>query len=152
MSIYERTRESARQNDNAPPRKRHKKARHSPIDFSNMLAEAALQNEVTPLLTKDKTKIRLRALQHMIVCNLRRDLAGEVKVICDTESAPPDQMERVRKLMKHYGLQATLSRYNTVSHFVTQTLNAKDSLCAARLAVHAGTPKPERRRVQISDR
>ena len=74
-----------------------------------MLAEAALQDDkVAPLLTSDKKQIRLRALQHMIVCNLRRDLAGEVKDIYETKSAPPDQMERVRKLMKHYGLHATL--------------------------------------------
>ena len=98
--------ESHAQNDNAPPRKRRLKTRHRPIDFSKMLAEAALQNEVAPLLTKDKKKIRLRALQHMIVCNLRRDLAGEVKVIYDNKSAPPDQMERLRILMKHYGLQS----------------------------------------------
>ena len=77
-----------------------------------MLAEAALQDDkVAPLLTSDKKQIRLRALQHMVVCNLRRDLAGEVKDIYDTKSAPPDQMERVRKLMKHYGLQANPSFY-----------------------------------------
>ena len=97
---------SREQNDNAPPRKHRLKARHSPpTDFSKMLAEATLRNKVAPLLTKDKRQIRLRALQHMVVCNLRRDLAGEVKAIYDNESAPPDQMERVRKLMKHYGLQ-----------------------------------------------
>ena len=48
--------------------------------------------------------IRLRALLHMIVCNLRRDLAVEVKTICDTNAVTSEQMERIRKLMKHYGL------------------------------------------------
>ncbi len=106
--------------DNAPPRKRKRRrsSTHSPVEFSDMLAEAALQDgKLAPLLTKDKRMIRLRALQHMIVCNLRRRLAMEVKVICDGRSAPPDRMERVRKLMKHYGLPATLSRYIIVSYY-----------------------------------
>ncbi len=108
--------------DLARPRKRRRSSRRTPIVFSKMLAEAALQDgKVAPLLTDDKKKIRLRALQHMIVCNLRRDLAMEVKVICDERSAPPDRMERVRKLMKHYGLPAAFSRYISVSYYCHQS-------------------------------
>ena len=106
-------RPSRRRDDNAPP-KRHKAKRHrrsslGDADFSNMLAAAALKKgKVAPLFAKNGNNktIRLRALQHMVVCYLRRNLAGEVKQICDTNSAPPDQMDRVQKMMKHYGPQA----------------------------------------------
>lgn len=78
-----------------------------PLDFSALLAAAAnKKSKVAPLYEKKgkRCMIRLRALQHMIVCNLRRHLAVEVKTICDTNSASPVQMERIRKLMTDYGL------------------------------------------------
>lgn len=71
-----------------------------------MLAEAALRKKkVAPMFkkTKNRKEIRLRALQHMIVCNLRRNIAMEVKTICDTKFASQTQMERIRKIMKNYG-------------------------------------------------
>ena len=72
-----------------------------------MLASAVFdEDKKHPLYTAENGEktIRLRTLQHMIVCNLRRELAGQVKNICDTNSA--DDMEIVRKTMKNYGLQA----------------------------------------------
>ena len=133
-------RRSARKDDNAPPkspRGRHRRSSLRPVNFSETLAAAALKKrKVAPLfLDEDGTKvIRLRALQHMVVCNLRRGLAGEVKTICDNKSAPRSQMERVRKMMKNYGLQATYML--PCPTFVTKSPNACDSLCAARPAVH----------------
>ena len=88
-----------------------RRRRHHSFDtrtFPDMLASAVLDKyEKHPLYTVEKggkKTIRLRTLQHMIVCNLRRDLAGQVKAIYDENSA--DDMENIRKTMKHYGLQA----------------------------------------------
>jgi hypothetical protein len=76
-----------------------------------MLAAAANKKpKVNPLYEREgkKGKIRLRALQYMILANLRRLLAVEVKLICESNTATPVQMERIRKLMKNYGLYSTI--------------------------------------------
>ena len=79
-----------------------RRRRHRSFDtrtFPDMLASAALEkDEKHSLYTVEKggkKTIRLRTLQHMIVCNLRRDLAGQFKTICVTNSA--DEMEDVQK-------------------------------------------------------
>ena len=80
-----------------------------------MLASAVLNdNDKHPLFkARDGEKtIRLRTLQHMVVCSLRRDLAGQVKTICDTNSAA--DMESIRKTMKHYGVQAIPASFSTI--------------------------------------
>ena len=108
-------RRSARRNDNAPPkspRGRHRRSSLRPVNFSETLAAAALKkHKVAPLfLDEDGTKvIRLRALQHMVVCNLRRGLAGEVKTICNNKSAP--QSENDEKLRSASNLHASVSHF-----------------------------------------
>jgi hypothetical protein len=101
--------QSPRYNDNAPPPTSQELRDHSPFavpfDFSHMLAAVAnKKSKLAPLYEKrgKKEKIRLRALQHMIVCHLRRQLAVEVKLICDINSATSMQMKRIRKFMKDY--------------------------------------------------
>ena len=104
-----------------------------------MLASAVLNDhEENPLFTaRDGQKtVRLRTLQHMIVCNLRRELAGQVKTICDTNTA--EDMEDIRKTMKDYGLQAF-----SVSLLSIQTAKHLYSLCTARPWIYVGESKPK---------
>lgn len=111
-----------------------------PRSYPSMLASAVLNDhEEHPLFTaRDGHKtIRLRTLQHMIVCNLRRELAEQVKAIYDTNSAA--DMENIRITMKHYGLQAI-----SVSLLSIKTAKYLDSLCTARPWVHVREPKPRR--------
>ena len=80
-----------------------------------MLASAVLNdNDKHPLFrVRDGEKtIRLRTLQHMVVCHLRRELAGQVKTICDTNSA--EDMESIRKTMKHYGVQLISAPFSSI--------------------------------------
>ena len=117
-------------------------------NYPSMLASAVLNDkEKNPLFTaRDGHKtIRLRTLQHMIVCNLRRELAGQVKTICDTNSAA--DMENIRKTMKHYGLQAI-----SVSLLSIQTAKYLDSLCTARPWLYVGEPKPKQQNFRVPKR
>ena len=117
-------------------RRRHGRSSSS-RSFSSMLASAVLNDDDEhPLFTArdGKKTIRLRTLQHMIVCELRRDLAGQVKTICETNSAP--DMENIRRTMKHYGLQAI-----PVSLMSIQVAKYLDSLCTARPWIYFGAPQ-----------
>ena len=101
-------------------RQRSKKRKHHrnspstrPLLFSEKLAAAVIGDpkKVGPLYTersvkgskKPKPIVRIRALQHMVVLYLRREIAGEVAEIVDTKSADPEVMEKSRKTMKQYG-------------------------------------------------
>ena len=128
-----------------------RRRRHRSFDtrtFPSMLASAALdKDEKHPLYTVEtngKKTIRLRTLQHMIVCNLRRDLAGQVKIICDENSEA--HMEDVRKKMKHYGLQAI-----SVSLSI-QIAKYLDSLCPARPWIYVRRSKPRRKDFRFSNK
>ena len=75
-----------------------------------MLAASALdQKKVCPLYTtrNGKPTVRIRALQHMSICDIRREIAVEVAAICKTNDADEEQMRRVRNLMKEYGKQCS---------------------------------------------
>ena len=107
------------------------RSREIPLEtpsFPRMLASAALKkHKVGPLYAERQGRkmIRLRALQHMVVCDLRRSLARQVKTICDSGSA--SDMEEVRKTMKKYGLWAT-----SVSYFFFQKSLKGGTVCALR--------------------
>ena len=97
------------ENDDIHPHSQERKNQNEsqdPADFYQMLAIAAMeQKKDGPLYTenKDGKQIRVRALQYMNICHLKRELATEVKQIRNKHTTSHAQMERIRKSMKHYG-------------------------------------------------
>ncbi len=85
----------------------------------------------------EEMRIRLRALQLMIVCDLRAGLAGEVKTICGTNLTPPDQAERLRKN------DEVLWFTKWLSFPPCQAAKHLASLCPVWSEVHVADPQPE---------
>jgi hypothetical protein len=49
-------------------------------------------------------RIRIRTLQYMNIIHLKRVLAGEVAEMRNSETTSAEQMEAIRKTLKHYGM------------------------------------------------
>jgi hypothetical protein len=65
------------------------------------------RNNFTPLCTEQNGEtgptIRILTLQHVNIVHLRKVLAREIAEIIGQKTANSEQMERVRKGLKHYG-------------------------------------------------
>ena len=109
-----RSKDNTRNTRNSPSSlKKVRQDSNAPLEelkFQKALLEAAQSIELAPLVneTQTGTTLRLRTLQYMILSNLRRELASNIKRIYDTRTASESLMEEATETMAKYGEEILL--------------------------------------------